>query len=126
HLGKPLLACSCHLPACLGGPPFRSRRTDACLFDVAPGRGCRVSPYGDMARNAMQYGGAVPVPEGPRRRLVSVALFLGLTTLARRDAGRPLAATLPCGVRTFLDACAPRLPDPPHRGIVTCDNRDHS
>jgi len=68
----------------------------------------------------------VPVPEGPRRRLVSVALFLGLTTLARRDAGRLLAATLPCGVRTFLDACAPRLPDPPHRYIVTCDNSSSS
>ncbi len=46
---------------------------------------------------------AVPVrPEGrPLCRLVSVALFLS-PTLARRT-GRPLAATLPCGVRTFLD-----------------------
>lgn len=72
----------------------------------------------------MRYGdGRIGAPESPRRRLVSVALFLGLTVREHRDAGRPLAATLPCGVRTFLDACAPRLPDPPHPGIVTCDNR---
>lgn len=46
---------------------------------------------------------AVPVHscECPPRRLVSVALFLGLA-LARLT-GRPLAAIPPCGVRTFLD-----------------------
>ena len=72
----------------------------------------------------MQYGDSrTSAPKSPRRRLVSVALFLGLTTRMYRDAGRLLAATLPCGVRTFLDACAPRLPDSPHPGIVTCDNR---
>lgn len=49
----------------------------------------------------------------PLRRLVSVALFLGNAAVARRAPGRPLAATAPCGVRTFLDTRgAPRLPDP--------------
>ena len=55
----------------------------------------------------MQYGDGRTraLGESPRYRLVSVALFLGLTMLAHCDAGRPLAATLSCGVRTFLDAC---------------------
>src|SRR5690606_26349339 len=67
--------------------------------------------------------GRTRAPKSPRRRLVSVALFLGLAARACHDAGRLLAATLPYGVRTFLDACTPRLPDSPHPGIVTCDNR---
>ena len=59
----------------------------------------------------------------PRLRLVSVALFLDATAFACICGGRLLAATLLCGVRTVLDAKAPRLPDLPHVGIVTCDNR---
>src|SRR5690606_41011400 len=60
----------------------------------------------------------------PRGRLVSVALFLGKDLCqAQTLAGRPLAATLPYGVRTFLDTRVPRLPDLPHPRIVTCDNR---
>src|SRR5690606_3567839 len=68
-------------------------------------------------------GGRSRARGGLRGGRVSVALFLGLAIHAYRYAGRPLAATLPCGVRTFLDVCTPRLPDPPHLGIVTCDNK---
>lgn len=43
----------------------------------------------------------------PPDRLVSVALFLGLTPWhASALSGRLLAATLPCGVRTFLERMA--------------------
>lgn len=60
---------------------------------------------------------AVPVLSSPRASLVSVALFLD-----GKAAGRLLAAIVPYGVRTFLDAKAPRLPSFP------CDrycNRDN-
>src|SRR5690606_18143811 len=89
----------------------------ACLFDVAPDGGYRVSPCQDVRTNRTPYGEAVSVrrKRRPPDRLVSVALFLGL---AHRQAdavisGRLLAVILPCGVRTFLEAVAPRLPGPP-------------
>jgi hypothetical protein len=101
------------------------RKPDACLFDVAPDRGYRVSPCNAAPARDAQYGdGRISARRKacPRRSLVSVALVLGLATLARRYAGRLLAAILLYGVRTFLDAVAPRLPDLPHASIVTCDN----
>ncbi len=55
------------------------------LFGVAPGGGYRVSR-----------------PRSFPRLLVSVALFLALGDLAIACCVRPLAVTLPCGVRTFL------------------------
>ena len=101
-LGGPLLDRSSHLPACSDGPPCR-HEAGACLFDVAPDRGCRVSPCRAAAcRQAAQHGDgrAGACQACPRRRLVSVALFLALYLAA--FGGRPLAVTLLCGVRTFL------------------------
>lgn len=51
---------------------------------------------------------------GIRHRLggmlsVPLSVALGLAACC----AWPLASTLPCGVRTFLDACTPRLPDSP-------------
>ena len=91
----------------------------ACLFDVAPDRGCRVSPCGAAAgfpasavrRWPYRCAHGAPAPQtrlcGPVPRLDGAM---------RRLAGRPLAAIPLCGVRTFLDASAPRLPGlPRHR-----------
>ncbi len=82
-------------PAVTNGlkPPTRAHRTGhplqpkllARLFGVAPGGGCRVSR-----------------PRGCPRLLVSVALFLALGVFSDTCCVRPLAVTLPCGVRTFL------------------------
>gem|GEM_PF-2477703 len=75
-------------------PPTRVLRRDAVpvlertctrLFGVAPGGGYRVSH-----------------PHGRPWLLVSVALFLALGAPRRACCVRPLAVTLPCGVRTFL------------------------
>lgn len=74
-----LLSRSSHLPACLDGPPYAVRRPHACLFDVAPDRGCRVSPCDAAARcRTARYGdGRICARAArPPRRLVSVALFL--------------------------------------------------
>src|SRR5690606_13611322 len=61
-LGEPLLTHSSHLPACLGGPPWRLRKACACLFDVAPDRGCRVSPCRAVpCKQNTPYGEAVRV-----------------------------------------------------------------
>src|SRR3546814_6006928 len=56
----------------------------------------------------------------PLRRLVSVALFLGVAAAeAHRNAGRLLAAIALYGVRTFLDA-------PAHRDCPTCPTHARS
>src|SRR5699024_9775982 len=95
-------------------------------FDVAPDRGYRVSPCSAVpGKPGTQHGdgraGAWPQP-CPRHRLVSVALFLGR---ASATPGRLLAATLLCGVRTFLDTVVvPRSPGLPYNTIITCDNTD--
>jgi len=55
---------------------LRTTSVHACLFGVAPGRGCRVSPYcvGGMCHHAPRWDrGGVGVAH-PRSRLVSVAL----------------------------------------------------
>jgi len=105
-LDAALLPRSSHLPACSNEPPFRPARGCACLFGVAPGRGCRVSPCGAaLCKQSAQHGvgRAGACQACPRRRLVSVALFLSGRRPKPAAAGRPLAATLPYGVRTFLD-----------------------
>ena len=88
-------------------PPFATRGSHACLFDVAPDRGCRVSPCDAAARCRMaRYGdGRIGARNArPRRSLVSVVLFL--SRARRRNRTGWLAVTLPCGVRTFLDGFA--------------------
>jgi len=84
-LGLPLPTSSSHLPARLGRDTLSRQKPVARLLGVAPGGGYRVSR-----------------PRSELRILVSVALFLALGTLADACCVRPLAVTLPCGVRTFL------------------------
>ncbi len=117
-LDIPLLACSSHLPACSGGPPCR-HKAGACLFDVAPDRGCRVSPcHARQAKARRQYGVAVPVCIRKRTRMADSSLWPCSSAFSSEIAGRPLAAIPPDGVRTFLGAVAPRLPDLPRPAIV--------
>lgn len=105
RLGSALLRCSCRQPARSGGPPCATGESLACLFGVASGG---VWPAADVAAGAVSsclafstlpsdaavccgsvLGGMFSVP-------LSVAAHLG----ARR--AWPLASTLPCEVRTFL------------------------
>lgn len=117
-LGRPLLACSGHLPACSGGPPCRHQAC-TCLFGVAPDRGCRVSPCHGTRETPVRYGDGrtcVRPSAHPRDRLVSVALVLGLPEWGRRTAVsryRVLwSPDLPRRPKT------PRLPDLPRARIV--------
>ncbi len=103
-LGGPLLDRSSHLPACSGGPPCR-HEAGACLFDVAPDRGCRVSPcHAPTGMPVRQYGdGRTGVHRGCTL-VADSSLWPCSSAFPERIAGRPLAAIVPCGVRTFLDA----------------------
>lgn len=80
-LGRSLLTGSSHLPACTGGPPVWPLRPNACLFDVAPDRGYRVSPCYAVPCKSKTRRTETPcqcAPTArPHNRLVSVALFLG-------------------------------------------------
>jgi len=90
HPSRPVVADRLKPPtrAHRAGHPFRPRPV-ARLFGVAPGGGYRVSR-----------------PRSRPRLLVSVALFLALGIPENACCVRPLAVTLPCGVRTFLSCIA--------------------
>lgn len=119
-LGAALLPCSSHLPACSSEPLSGPWPTHAYLMllriEVAAFHPAAPRPVAKPRGTEV----AVPVHAGacPRRRLVSVALFLGPRQPESPLAGRPLAAIPLCGVRTFLDTEIPRLPDLPRNGIV--------
>src|SRR5690554_67330 len=93
-----------------------ARKPSACLFDVAPGRGCRVSPcraaagFPTTQHGNGRVGACVNMP-APQTRLCGPVPQLTNTLLCPL-AGRPLAATPLCGVRTFLDDW--------HRDCPTC------
>src|SRR4051812_18764655 len=74
-----LPARSSHLPASSVG------HVNACLFGVAPGGGCRVSPR-----------------RFPRQQADTVAADSSLWPCSSPRGGRSLAVTLPYGARTFL------------------------
>src|SRR4051812_8528163 len=74
-----LPARSSHLPASSVG------HVNACLFGVAPGGGCRVSPR-----------------RFPRQQADTVAADSSLWPCSSPHGGRSLAVTLPYGARTFL------------------------
>jgi hypothetical protein len=87
-------------------PPFPVRRPCTCLFDVAPGRGCRVSPCDAAGRcQPARHGVAVPVRRLPPARFADSSLWpcSSPDRCCHLPDGRPLAATLPYGVRTFLE-----------------------
>src|SRR5690606_10758075 len=93
----------------LGRAALLTRRPVACLFDVAPDRGCRVSPCCaatglPAARHGDGHAGARNCAPSPQTRLCGPIPRPGAATNCAHLAGRPLAAIPLYGVRTFLDA----------------------
>src|SRR5690606_19328686 len=79
-------------------PPFPALRPYACLFGVAPDRGCRVSPCHAAARcrTARHGDGRAGARQArPHDRLVSVALFLGFSGGQARQRRRTAVSRYP-------------------------------
>ncbi len=104
-LGPPLPSASCSLPGTGSGAGNSSS-----LLGLAPGGVYRATP---VTRSAVRsYRTVSPLPVPPRGPSAVCSL---LHFPSPRDA-RPLAGTLPCGARTFLDGSKPaailtRLPN---------------
>jgi len=118
HLGPESPQGSSHLPAGSAG------RLIACLLGVAPGGGCRVSPFPDCVGKAAAQARRPPshLPSGAGAEPLPCSGRLCLRAWARRQAGKDsslwpyssphgvwaLPSTLPYGVPTFLCGVEPR------------------
>jgi hypothetical protein len=113
HLGVPLPACSCGLPADLGEQPSSAcashRLAAAAFLGLAPGGVYQATP---VARGA---GGLLP------HRFTLTGTRPAVSSLWHFPAGHPglpLATTLLCGVRTFLGGVLGRTPTRPPGRLV--------
>ncbi len=111
HLGLPLPAGSCGLPAGSGGQPSDAcagcRLAAAALLGLAPGGVYRATP---VARGA---GGLLPHRFTLTGTWAPAVCFLWHCPAGHP--GLPLATTLPCGVRTFLGGVQGTPTRPPSR-----------
>ena len=100
HLGLPLPAASCGLPASSGGPPSSTRAAGRSQpFDLAPG-GVYLAAWVTPGAGGLLHHRFTLTP-GPARRPEPGAVCF----LWHCPAGHPgsaLPTTLPCGARTFL------------------------
>ena len=113
-LGRQLPAGSSHLPARSDGPPFGPIGPLACLFDVAPGGVWRAGPVARPAVSSYLTVSPLPASGLPRWlwRFALCSTFRRRTVFQHCNAW-PLASTLSCGVRTFLQ--------PAHRSMPASD-----
>ena len=109
----------------LGRAALPGIKPDACLFDVAPGRGCRVSPCCAVPGCPDTQHGDGRVGAHCCARAADSSLWPCSSTRRCRNAPpcRTAVSRYPALWSPDLPRCqAPRLPDLPHAAIVTCDN----
>ena len=121
HLGLPSPAGSSGLPAGSGGQPSSTcAGTSRCPLGLAPGGVYRAVPVTRDAGGLLHHLFTLTRPESGR------AVWF-LWHFPAGHPGLPLATTLPCGVRTFLDAGRTRAATArsthPRRSILVAASR---
>jgi hypothetical protein len=112
-LGSPLPAASSSLPGTHEACASRSGQLLRPLFGLAPGGVCHAAPVTSSAVRSYRTVSPLPVLPGEPSAVCSLLHFP-----SPRDA-RPLAGTLPCGARTFLDTRRCRDPHSPPKSAFS-------
>lgn len=117
NLGHALRHASCDLPGSRDEsgrfvpPQKRTSAAFAPLFGLAPGGVCRAEPVTRSAGELLPHRFTLTRPFGASPSRTSAVCFLWHFPYSRERWALP--TTMPCGVRTFLQAMKARRPDVP-------------